>query len=153
VILLDTNAISELMKPKPEPKVFAWVAAQSPQTLFTTAINQAEILAGIALLPKGKRRDQLTEAAAVMFDQIFASRIVAFDSSAAEHFAIIAAARRKSGRPIAQLDAQIAAIASAHRASIATRNVADFADCGIPVIDPWSPKASPQIAGALKDRR
>jgi toxin FitB len=138
VIVLDTNVISELMKLKPSSRVFDWVSAQPSHALFTTAINQAEILMGLELLPAGKRRQQLGRSAGEMFEQKFADRILPFDSRAARRFALVAIERRKSGRPISQTDAQIAAIARSHGAAIATRNVADFLECGIAVIDPWS---------------
>lgn len=144
MIVLDTNVISELMKLKPSSRVFDWVSAQPSQALFTTAINQAEILVGLELLPAGKRRQQLGRSAGEMFEQKFAERVLPFDSSAARRFAQIAIARRKSGRPISQMGAQIAAIARSHGAAVATRNVADFLDCGIPVIDPWSVRGEPR---------
>jgi predicted nucleic acid-binding protein len=106
-------------------------------SLFTTAICEAEILYGLALMPDGRRRVALQNAVAAIFAEDFSGRILAFDSAAAKAFADLAAARRRLGRPIAEFDAQIAAIASAHGAAVATRNVDDFADCGINVINPW----------------
>lgn len=137
MIVLDTNVLSELMWPKPSARVAAWVDEQPPSDLFTTAITQAEIFYGIELLAKGKRRDALLEAAEAMFTEDFAGRVLAFESDAAHHFARIAAHRRAIGRPISHADAQIAAIARAHGATLATGNGPDFADCTVTVIDPW----------------
>jgi len=137
MIVLDTNVLSELMRPKPSPRVAAWIAQQAAPDLFTTAITEAEIFCGIELLAKGKRRGGLLAAAEGMFAEDFAGRVLAFESDAAQHFARIAAHRRALGRPISHADAQIAAIARAHGAKLATGNGPDFADCSIVVIDPW----------------
>jgi len=138
VIILDTNVLSELMRPKPSPRVVAWVAKQSGTELFTTAITETEIFYGIELLAKGKRREELLEAAEAMFAEDLAGRIFSFESDAARDFSRIAAQRRALGRPISHADAQIAAIAQVRRAKLATRNVADFRDCGLDVVDPWN---------------
>lgn len=137
MIILDTNVLSEILRPAPEPRVVDWLAAQDGATVCLTAITEAELRHGVAILPAGKRRDGLAE----MIDQIiredFAGRILPFDSPAAEAFAAIAAARRAIGRPILHADCQIAAIARVHGASVATRNMPDFTDCGIDLINPW----------------
>jgi hypothetical protein len=138
MIILDTNVISELMRPRPCPQVVGWVAKQAATELATTSITEAEVLYGIEVLKKSKRRDQLLAAAEAMFAEDFAGRIFAFDSDAARNFAEIAAGRRALGRPISHPDAQIAAIAKTRGAILATRNGADFADCGLDVIDPWN---------------
>src|SRR5215468_7242305 len=137
MIILDTNVLSELMKPTPSARVVAWAQKQSASELFTTAITEAEIFYGIEMLGKGKRRDGLLAAAEGMFTEDFAGRVLAFESDAARHFAGIAAHRRALGKPITHADAQIAAIARAHGAQLATGNGPDFADCSIVVIDPW----------------
>ncbi len=137
MIVLDTNVLSELMKGEPAESVVAWVAAQPTSRLFVTAINQAEILYGIGLLPDGRRRSAIEAAAKAMFEEDFGSRVLAFGSDAAEAYADIAAARRRQGRPIPQFDAQIAAIARSTGAALATRNVADFDGCGVTLVDPW----------------
>jgi predicted nucleic acid-binding protein len=137
VIILDTNVVSELMKPDPAEPVVTWIAARPALSLFTTSITQAEVLHGALLLPAGKRREALEDAARAMFDEDFAGRILAFDSFAAALYARIAVARRHAGRPISHFDAQIAAIAAAVGATIATRNVADFEACGVALEDPW----------------
>ncbi|MFI5073234.1 MAG: PIN domain-containing protein, partial [Terriglobales bacterium] len=118
-------------------QVVAWVALQPAAELFTTAITEAEIFYGIEWLAKGKRRDSLLAAAEKMFTEDFAGRILGFESEAARHFAAIAARRRAHGRPISQVDGQIAAITRSHGARLATGNGPDFADCDIVVIDPW----------------
>jgi predicted nucleic acid-binding protein len=137
VIILDTNVISELMKPEPSRNVFRWVARQAPLDLFTTTITQAEALYGIALLPKGKRRNLLQAAAESMFAEDFAGRILPFDEDAARVFPEIVAARRSMGRPIDVLDAEIAAIARSRGSMVATRDTAGCSDCGFTVFNPW----------------
>jgi toxin FitB len=139
MIVLDTNVLSETMRPRPTDSVKQWMATQVAVLLYTTAINQAEILYGVALLPAGRRRLALQEAAESIFGQAFLGRVLPFDSAAAISFAQIAATRRRSGRPVSDTDAQIAAIAHSRGAAIATRNVEDFADFGIEVISPWEP--------------
>ena len=138
MIILDTNVVSELMRPAPAAGVVRWAASQPAHSLYTTSITQAEILHGILLLPAGRRRRALEQAAHAMFAEDFADRILAFGSEAAGPYARIAAERRKAGRPISQFDAQIAAIARARGARVATRNVSDYEGCGIDMIDPWA---------------
>lgn len=141
MIVLDTNVLSELLAPSPSPNVLAWLAAQPSAAVFTTAVTEAEILYGLALLPDGRRRQALEAAVRPIFSEDLAGRVLAFDREAAESYAVIAARRRALGRPISQFDAQIAAIAVSRGASIATRNVADFAETGAPVINPWEFRA------------
>ena len=137
MIILDTNVVSEAMKPAPAAAVFRWLSSQPASKLFVTTVTQAEILYGLELLPKGRRRAALQSTAEAMFEVDFAGRILPFDSDAARILPDIAASRRASGRPIAQLDAQIAAIARSRGAELATRNTADFEHCGITLINPW----------------
>jgi len=137
VIVLDTNVISELMKLKPSPVIVAWMSAQARDDLFTTTVTVAEVLYGIEILPKGKRRDQLLPQAEAMFAKDFAGRILSFDEQSARLFALIAATRRAHGRPIEDQDAQIAAIARGHGATLATRNTDDFEGCGVRLVNPW----------------
>ena len=138
-ILLDTNVLSELMRPQPEPRVLGWFSAQAAQTRFVIcAITQAEILLGIALLPAGKKRSALATAAQTLFEQEFRGLNLAFDENAAPAYAAIVSARSRSGAPISVEDAQIAAIASHHRVPLATRNTKDFAHVpGLVLINPW----------------
>lgn len=139
MIILDTNVLSEAVRPQPSRAVLRWLSAQPVAQLFTTTISESGILYGLALLPKGRRRDALQQAARQMFAEDFANRVLPFDSAAAQEFAAVAAERRQQGRPIATPDVQIAAIARSNGARLATRNVADFAGCGIEIVDPWSP--------------
>jgi len=137
MILLDTNVLSELMRSNPSPRVSAWVAQQSPGELCTTSITEAEILYGIEVLAKGKRREQLLAAADAMFNEDFAGRVHSFDEDAARALAKIAARRRGLGRPISHADAQIASIAQVRADKLATRNIEDFRDCDVAVVNPW----------------
>lgn len=138
MIILDTNVLSELMRLTPAPRVVAWVAKQPATELFTTSITEAEIFYGIELLTRGRRREGLLAAAQAMFAEDLAGHIFGFESDAARAFSKIAAHRRARGRPISHADAQIAAIAQVRGAKLATRNVADFDDCGVDAIDPWN---------------
>lgn len=138
MIILDTNVISELMKgQKCSENVYNWTSKQPINQLFTTTITQAEILYGIAILPQGKRQNELQKSANLMFAEDFLGRILPFDQIAAIAFAKIASQRRLNGQPISQADAQIAAICYTHNAKIATRNVDDFINCDISIINPW----------------
>ncbi|ABD89676.1 type II toxin-antitoxin system VapC family toxin [Rhodopseudomonas palustris] len=137
MIVLDTNVISELMRAKPDAAVMAWFGQQPIAGVFTTTLTQAEIFYGLALVPEGRRRDQLIAAARPIFEIDLAGRVLPFDTDAADAYPAIAASRRHGGHPISQIDAQIAAIVRSRGARLATRNVADFADCGIAVVDPW----------------
>jgi predicted nucleic acid-binding protein len=137
MIVLDTNVLSETLRAQPAGAVRQWMAAQPPTRLFTTTVCEAEIRYGVALMPAGRRRAALERAVSAIFEEDFSGRILPFDSAAARAFAGIAAKRRASGRPIGEFDAQIAAISLSRGAGIATRNVDDFAGCGIDVISPW----------------
>jgi predicted nucleic acid-binding protein len=138
VTVLDTNVVSEIMASSPSGAALAWIKKRrAADDLFITTITIAEILYGIELLPAGKRREGLNSEAEAMFAQDFAGRILEFNEQAARHFARIASSRRKAGRPIAEFDAQIAAIAHVNEAVLATRNIADFEGCGIPLVNPW----------------
>jgi len=137
MIVLDTNVLSELMRPEPSAPVVAWFAEQPTAEVFTTSVTEAAIFYGIELLAAGKRRKRLLEAAETMFIKVFAGRIFAFDSDAARAFARLVTHRRARGRPFNYADAQIAAIAQARGAKLATHNVADFRDCGLDLINPW----------------
>jgi predicted nucleic acid-binding protein len=138
VIVLDTNVLSETIRPSPSPKVLRWLAGQAPTSTFITAVTQAEILYGLEFLPAGRRRAALQAAVDGMFQDEFASRILPFDEDAARAFARIVAARDAMGRAISQFDAMIAAIARARHAALATRNTTDFRLCGVRIIDPWA---------------
>jgi predicted nucleic acid-binding protein len=137
MIVLDTNVLSELLRPAPEARVLAWLDAQPSASLFTTAVTQGEILYGIRLLPDGQHRKKLWNAAVAIFDEDFAGRVLSFDGDAAGVYADIGASRRAASRPISQFDATIAAISRSRGASLATRNAKDFEGCGIEVVNPW----------------
>jgi predicted nucleic acid-binding protein len=137
MFVLDTNVVSELMKPIVASSVEIWCASQPRDSLYITAITQAEILYGIAILPAGNRQKRLLSLAQAMFREDFATRILPFEQKSAEHYATITAHRRRQGNPISQFDAQIAAICRTHRCAIATRNVDDFANCQIKILNPW----------------
>jgi predicted nucleic acid-binding protein len=139
MIVLDTNVLSEVMSSSPDPPVRHWLARQSSSQLFTTSISMAEIFQGIELLPQGKRRDGLSGAAQTLFAGLFSGRVLPFDEHAARAFAPIAVNRRVRGRPISLFDAQIAAIAQAHGATLSTRDIADFEGCGVRLVNPWQP--------------
>jgi predicted nucleic acid-binding protein len=138
MIVLDTNILSEVLRPVPEPSVLDWLATQPPASLFVTTVTRGEMLYGIRLLSDGKRRRGLWDAAKKIFDEDFADRVLSFDSDAADMYAEIAASRRTAGKPISQFDAMIAAMARSRGANLATRNVKDFEDCGIDIVNPWT---------------
>jgi predicted nucleic acid-binding protein len=138
VIVLDTNVISEFMRSRPHPKVAAWIASQPRPLPWTTYINVAEVLYGIAALPEGRRRAEFAATAQMMFSEDFAGRILSFGAAAASRYAQIVAGRRRIGRPIEALDAMIAATALAAGASVATRDSEGFVGCGLSLIDPWT---------------
>lgn len=137
MIILDTNVLSELIRREPAAGLRNWAAERPMSSLFTTAISQAEMLFGVALLPRGKRRTDLAEAVAGLFDEDFSGRVLPFDGAAARAFELLAAERHRAGRRMAQLDAQIAAIARSRDAALATRNTSDFVGCGVELMNPW----------------
>ena len=126
------------MRVEPAQIVLDWFGQHEAADLFISAITEAELRTGVAILPDGQRRDRLQLAIDAMIDQDFQSRVLPFDSLAAKAYAEIAAQLRATGRPIAEADCQIAAIARATDAPIATRNVKDFDGCGVDVLNPWN---------------
>lgn len=137
MIVLDTNVVSELMRPVPNPAVLAWVDAQSDQDLWLCSVVVSELLYGLARLPVGARRAQLTLAFEAMLKEEFAGRVLAFDLSAAVVYADLVAARERDGQPVSMADAQIAATCLAHGAQLATRNVRHFEGLGVSFLNPW----------------
>jgi len=138
-VLLDTNVLSELMRPQPSSMVLAWFSQQKDTEFYTSAITQAELLLGVALLPGGKRRDAIAGAVEQMFDQDFVGRCLPFDELAAHEYAALVATRNKVGMPISTEDAQIAAIALRHGLALATRNIKDFRKISeLVLLDPWA---------------
>ena len=138
MIVLDTNIVSGMMRDEPSPEVLVWLDGWPTRELFVTAVTEAEVRTGIVLLPEGRRRRGLAEAAEHAFGSLFAGRVLPFDSGAARAYADIAAARRTAGRPLSQADGQIAAIARSHGMAVATRNVRDFEDMGMDLFNPWA---------------
>ncbi len=137
MILVDTNIISELMKPRPSQTVVEWFDNTDPVTVFVSTVTIGEIIYGLNLLPQGKRRQQLTKAFQAVIAEAFSQRIVSFDEAAALIYGELMAQRQKMGRPMAIGDGQIAAIASARGYILATRNVRDFEDCGLTLVNPF----------------
>ncbi len=139
MIVLDTNVLSELAKPDPDPAVLTWVAKQRRAELCTTTVNEAELVYGLALLPRGRRRDALIQAVARLLGEGLGGRVLVFDRAAAAAYGEIAAKRRTVGRPVATADGQIAAIAQARGATlVATRDADGFDGCGIRQVNPWA---------------
>jgi predicted nucleic acid-binding protein len=138
MLMLDTNMLSEMMRSEPAPKVADWIVRQPSDELFTAAVCQAEILAGLAVMPSGRRRSELEEAARAMFAEDFDGRVLPFDAEAAAAYAEVFAARRRAGRPSGTIDLMLAAIARTRGASVVTRNVADFEGVGVPIVNPWN---------------
>lgn len=135
--VLDTNVVSEIFRPVPDPNVEAWLEASEPSKLYVTAITKAESLTGVARMPEGRRKQFLHVAIHAFFENRMKTPVLAFGSREAEYFAEIVAGRYRHGLPIGEFDAQIAAIARSCGFSIVTRNVTDFEHCGIAVINPW----------------
>lgn len=137
VFLLDTNVISELMRVQPDPGVVAWLNARAADDLWICAVTVAEIQLGVALLPDGRKRERVARAVEAMLDEDFRDRCLPFDVRAASMYAMIVADRVASGRPISVEDAQIAAIARSSGLAVVTRNVRDFAQAGVEVVNPF----------------
>lgn len=137
MIVLDTNVLSEALKPSPGEAVLRWLAQQKREAVYTTAITQAEILYGIELLPAAKRRSRLHAAVERLFADEFPQRVLPFDARSAVVYPKIFARRARLGRPICQFDALIAAICQSRNAVPATQNTGDFDDCGLTIVHPW----------------
>jgi predicted nucleic acid-binding protein len=138
MFILDTNVLSEMMRPDPVPAVAAWVAIQPGRLLFTASVCQAEVLSGLALMPEGRRRQAMEVAARAMFEEDFAGRVLPFDRTAATVYADLFAARRLAGRPAATLDLMVAAVARTHGAAVVSRDTQGFDGCGLTLINPWA---------------
>ncbi len=137
MIVLDTNVLSALMRQTPDAPVVAWLDRQPAESVWITSITLFEARLGLALLPKGRRRQTLEAAFARLLEEDLENRVLDFDSAAATEAALLAAQRQKTGRPVDMRDTQIAGIALARRATLATRNVRHFQDLNVPVVDPW----------------
>lgn len=136
MIVVDTNVISELMRPGPASAVVNWVRTHSQRELYTTSVTLAEVRYGIERLDAGRRKESFRSAAEEIF-AAFDEYVLPFDQAAAIQYATIVSGRERAGLPIDGFDAQIAAICCVHKATLATRNVKDFTDAGIEIIDPW----------------
>src|SRR3990167_1541210 len=137
MIILDTNVLSALMRTAPEAVVVAWLDRQPAESVWITSITLFEARLGLALLPKGRQRQTLEAAFTRLLEEDLENRVLDFDSAAATEAATLAAERQKAGRPVDMRDTQIAGIALARRATLATRNVRHFRDLNVPVVDPW----------------
>jgi len=142
VIILDTNVLSALMRKPPEAPVVAWLDRQPAESVWITSITLFEARLGLALLPKGRRQRALETAFARLLEEDLENRVLDFDSAAAAEAASLAAGRQKAGRPVDMRDTQIAGIALARRAMLATRNLRHFADLKVPLVDPWETRES-----------
>ncbi len=137
MILLDTNVVSEVMKPYPNPLVAAFIESQPLGQLFVPSLVMAELRHGIARLPDGRRRDEIESDFEAFCKAGFSSRVLSFDDSCARGYARARSMREQVGRPVAVLDALIGGMALAHGATLATRNTADFDGYGLALVDPW----------------
>jgi len=137
VILLDTNVLSELIRPEPNEGVTTWLDSLDSAAVATTAITAAELRYGVARMPAGQRRERLNEAIRGLIEDDLEGRVEPFDAAAATHYAALVSDRDKAGRPISMADGQIAAICRKLGATLATRNTSDFQDTGIDLLDPW----------------
>ena len=138
MIILDTNVVSALMRTIPEAPVVAWLDRQPAKSVWITSITLFEARFGLALLPRGRRRQTLEAAFASLLKEDLENRVLDFDSAAASEAALLAAARQRAGRPVDIRDTQIAGIALARHGTLATRNVRHFAGLKVPVVDPWA---------------
>jgi predicted nucleic acid-binding protein len=139
VIVLDTNVLSELIRTAPSPVVQAWARSQDAATMYTTAVCEAELLFGVAAMVDGRRRTALERAIEAILGTVLRGRVLPFDRAAARIYGELAAASRRSGRPVGVAELQIAAIARARQAdALATRNMQHLADCGVRIVDPWA---------------
>ena len=156
MILLDTNVISALMLKRPEPRVVKWLDAQPAESIWTTAVTVFELRTGLELLKSSTRRRELEVAFERLLAEDLAGRVQAFDESAAHAAGSVAAEQRRAGRTVEIRDVQIAGVAKARRATVATRNTRHFADLGVALVDPWTHSGTVPFAGAaeaLRDER
>ena len=138
MILLDTNVISEIMRPRPDPAVTGWIQSLPRREFWTSSVVMAELLSGIDLMPAGQKQKGLRKAVEDMIAEDFHGQILDFDLAAARHFGQILSGRQHMGRPIDEMDAQIAATARVYGATLATRYIKDFVACGLALVNPWS---------------
>lgn len=137
MIILDTNVISELLRPSPAMQVVMWVDDHDSSELVTTSMTAAELFAGVAALPRGRRKESLAREVGHLLNDVFAGNVLPFDVASSRHYAQIVATATRRGRPMTPFDAQIAAICQQHDATLATRNVNDFRTTGLTIVNPW----------------
>ena len=137
MIILDTNVISEVFKPRPDAAVAQWMGSHPQELYFLTAITKAELLFGLACMPDGQRKRDLADVMSKFSKEKVPNPILTFDGSDAEQYADISAVRQRMGRRMGELDAQIAAIARSRSYAVATRDIQDFEECGVELINPW----------------
>lgn len=136
-VLIDTNVVSELIRKSPHPSVKAWADGLTVEEMFISSVSEAELRFGVAILPLGRRREMLNLEIENMLRDVFENHVLPFDSEAARQYAIIAANRHLSGFSVNFGDCQIAAIARAQGMMVATRNVRDFKETGVKIVNPW----------------
>lgn len=139
MIILDTNVISELTRPAPDPRVISWLDSLPAEETAITAITAAELRYGVLRMPDGHRKVELSEAVHTLINADFRDRVEPFDVLAADQYAEVVVGRERTGRPISTSDAQIAAICRVRSATLGTRNTSDFTGTGVQLIDPWNP--------------
>ncbi len=137
MIIVDTNVVAEMMKPSPDPAVVSWLNDQESAALFLTTITIGEIGYGLEILPQGKRRLHLEQGFERILAEAFTGRILVFDEEAARHYGVVMGKRKALGRPLSVQDGQIASIARAKGFTVATRNVRDFVECGVEIVNPF----------------
>jgi predicted nucleic acid-binding protein len=137
MIVFDTNVISEVLRPAPEPAVLAWLRSVPRREIWTCTVVLAELFSGVDLMPSGRHQQLLREKMELMVPTLFREQVLTFDLPAARAYGPILATRQRMGRPIEEIDAQIAGIARVQEAILATRNIRDFEHCGITLINPW----------------
>ncbi len=137
MVIVDTNIVAELMRPSPAQEVILWMNDQDASALFLTTISIGEIGYGLEILPQGRRRLQLEQGFERVIVEAFTGRILGFDEEAARHYGVVMGRRKEIGRPLSALDGQIASIARAKGFAVATRNVRDFVECGVDIINPF----------------
>ncbi|MBK5944709.1 VapC toxin family PIN domain ribonuclease [Halorhodospira halophila] len=143
MIVLDTNVVSEMMRPRPDAAVIEWLNGTGSGSLYLCTITIAEIEYGLCAMPDGQRREDLRERFDTFIHTAFAQRILGFDQRAARHYGCIMATRRREGRPLSAPDGQIAAVARSRGLAVATRNESDFAGIGVEILNPWRLDSSP----------
>jgi predicted nucleic acid-binding protein len=137
VIVLDTNVLSEMLRPQPDPSVMDWIDSITRSMIVTTSVTRAELMYGIEIMPSGKRRDLLRCLVHDVFEIDLRGRLLGFDRDAADAYAVIGSIRRSMGQPVGHADTMIAPIVHSRGAVLATRNIRDFVGCGVSVVNPW----------------